>query len=424
MIYIINPENNPHTNRSIIAEPIDTLEIYEIIKLEYDVTFIDLDIGEKLPKINSGDILIFVYDYILPLHTESTLFNIKKILEKQDLISKILISKQCFQNYNKFFDMGFDFLVYSNPEYTINKLIDCIYKNNFDQLENVIFKNNEIIKTPQNKKNNNYIIPSRNIDFTYYNDVRTMISSKGCNNNCKFCPTPYYHGKWHSRSIKSIIDEIKYLNNLDFKKIMFLDDNFTTSKSRIYQLCNSINQAHINCTFGFLSSINNYNYSLFKKMFKTGFKWVHFGIESGSNNILKSMNKNQNRNKILKVLTEVKKIGFKIRISLIIDYPGTKDSDIKQTLSLIEKIKPNEIRLHFTAYRALTPLFNEYKIQNKEYIHNNNINNNQLIIKNKYIQKLTQLKYDIIDDIDYDWNNNNNDLVASFVPIKYGRNWL
>lgn len=425
MIYVINPKNIPNTNKSIIAEPIDVLEIFSIINQKFMAKFIDLDINDNLPKINNNDILVFVYDYILPLHTEKTLCGIKEILDSNKNITSILISKQCFEKYKLLLDIGFNYLIYSSPEYTISKLLMAIKNNCFDDLENVIFKeNNNIIKTPLRKEKTEYIIPNRDVNLSNYNNVRTMITSFGCNNNCKFCSTPYYQGKWQSRNIESIIEEIKYLNNLGYDKIMFLDDNFTTSKTRIDRLCNSIKQHKIKNSFGFLSSINNYNYNLFKKMYNSGFKWVHFGIESGSNRILKNMNKKQSYSQIVKILKEVKKIGFKLRISLIIDYPNTSDEDILKTFNLIEKIKPNEIRLHYTAYRSLTPLFNEYKIENKQYIHNNKVSKEQEYIKNKYIIFLKQLNYDIIDDNNYNWNNNNNEFVASFVPIKYGRNWL
>lgn len=424
MIYIINPKNSPDTNKTIIAEPIDTLEIFSIIKQKYEAIFLDLDIGMSLPKFNKEDILVFTYDYILPLHTENAILEIKEIINEYKNNISILISKQCYQNYKQLLEIGFTYLIYSNPEYTINNLIASIIKNDFKNLTNVFYiKDNEIIKAPLNKTKIEYIIPERNFDLSPYNDVRTMIASTGCNNKCKFCPTPYYQGPWQSRDINSIIKEIKYLNCLGYNKIMFLDDNFTTSKTRIDRICNSIKQSNINCMFGFLSSINNYNYNLFKKMYKHGFKWVHFGIESASNTLLKSMNKNQNYSQIVKTLTEVKKIGFKLRISIIIDYPGTTDEDIKKTIDLIEKIKPNEIRLHYTAYRSLTPLFNEYKIENKQYIHNNTTNEEQLKIKNEYINSLMKQGYDIIDNQNYNWNENNNKLVASFVPIKYGRCW-
>lgn len=424
MIYVINPKNIPNTNRSIIAEPIDVLEIFSIIIEKFPAKFIDLDIDDNLPKINNNDILIFIYDYILPLHREDTLLGMNEILISNKCAKSILISKQCFEKYKIFLDMGFDYLIYSSPEYTILKLLTAIKNNYFNDLENVFFKeNNKIIKTPLKMEKIEYIIPKRDINLSKYNNIRTVITSFGCNNNCKFCPTPYYQGKWQSRTVESIIDEIKYLNKLGYNKIMFLDDNFTTSKTRIDRLCNSIKQHKIKSSFGFLSSINNYNYNLFKKMYASGFKWVHFGIESGSNKILKSMNKKQSYSQIIKVLKEVKKIGFKLRISLIIDYPKTSDEDILKTFSLIEKIKPNEIRLHYTAYRSLTPLFNEYKIENKQYIHNNKISKEQECIKNKYIDFLKQHNYDIIDDDNYNWNNNNNEFIASFVPVKYGRNW-
>lgn len=424
MIYVFNPQNKPKTNTSIMAEPIDALEIYTIVKTKYEVEFLDLDLNENLPIFNNNDIFIFIYDYIIPLHTENVIDTMKTFLKSNNHKHSILISKQCFQYYDTFFDIGFDFLIYTNPEYTINKLLNCIENNDLESIENTFYyDNNILIKTKMNKEKIEYIIPERNIDFIKYNDVRTIISSIGCNNKCKFCPTPYFQGNWNGRSANSIFKEVKYLTKLGFNKIMFLDDNFTESKERIYDLCRLLNNNKIKCNFGCLSSINNYNYELFKTMYDTGFKWVHFGIESADDNILKTMNKKQTSNEILNVLKQVKSIGFKLRISLIIDYPGTTSESINKTLKLIKKIKPNEIRLHYTAYRPLTPLYNKYKINNNQYIHNNNVSNEQIEIKNKYVKYLEELNYTIIDEQNFNWNNNNDEFVASFVPIKYGRNW-
>ena len=140
MIYVINSENKPQTNKSIIAEPIDALEINEIINSRFQSQFIDLDTSESLPKTNSDDILIFIYDYILPLHTEGTLENIKNILDKINTKANILISKQCLQNKDKFFELGFTHLIYTNPEYTINVLIECILLNDYEKMVNTLYK--------------------------------------------------------------------------------------------------------------------------------------------------------------------------------------------------------------------------------------------------------------------------------------------
>lgn len=183
MIYIINPKNSPDTNKTIIAEPIDTLEIFSIVKQKYEAIFLDLDIGMSLPKFNKEDILVFTYDYILPLHTENAILEIKEIINEYKNNISILISKQCYQNYKQLLEIGFTYLIYSNPEYTINNLITSIIKNDFKNLTNVFYiKDNEIIKTPLNKTKIEYIIPERNFDLSPYNDVRTMITSTGCNN--------------------------------------------------------------------------------------------------------------------------------------------------------------------------------------------------------------------------------------------------
>lgn len=420
-IYIINPENIPKTNKSIIAEPIDTLEIFEVVQSKFNAIFLDLDVY-TFNNFKSDDILIFVYDYILPLHTSFTLNGISNIISTYNIKNSIIISKQCLSNYKKLFDLGLKYLIYNNAELVINDLLDAIIsKHDVSNINNLIFmKNKKVIKTKINKNKPDYKIINRTFDLSNYNDIRTIITSWGCNNNCEFCSTPYFQGRWHSRSVDSIIEEIESLYNNGAKKIIFLDDNFTTDKFRVIDICKKIKEKNINCVFGCLSSINNYEKDMFELMYNSGFRWIHFGIETADEKLLEQMNKIQSCKDIINCLSEVKEIGYKLRISLIIDYPNSTINTIDKTLSLIDKVRPNEIRLHHTAYRSFSPLYMKSGIRNNEYIHSQKNN----IFSKVYKWGLLDLGYSVIEDINYDWNNNNDECVASFIPIKYGRNWI
>ena len=70
-ILVVNPPNKPFTNKSIIAEPIDILQIATIIQKEYkEVKVLDMDVNQMNNNINKyleeKNILIFVFDYHIP----------------------------------------------------------------------------------------------------------------------------------------------------------------------------------------------------------------------------------------------------------------------------------------------------------------------------------------------------------------------
>ena len=263
-------------------------------------------------------------------------------------------------------------------------------------------------------------------------DTRTIITSRGCIGSCKFCSTLYYFGKWSGRNALDVVDEIELLiKKYNTKKIIFLDDNALVDKERMIEICKEIKKRNIKCLFGALSSIKCYDIELLEYMYKVGFRWIHYGIETGSTRLLKLMNKDMNIDYIKKVIEETKNIGYRIRTSFILDYPTTTKEDIIKTKELILSIKPHELRLHYLAYRVGTPIFKENKniINNSQYIHSNkpNIENNELSNEiDNLIEELKENNYNIIRN-DIDWrlfeNADKNTKIAAFTPIKYGMCW-
>ena len=440
-ILVVNPPNKPFTNDTILAEPLDVLQIATIIKAKYpDVKVIDMDVNRMNNDINTflgeKNIVIFVYDYQLPLHTSDTVDNMFEIIKNSKNTKFIIIGKTSSYYYERFLNNGFDIVIDGIADKTIIDVLDNIDKD-LSIVPNIMYKKDkEIIVTEKKHIINRYDkldYPLRDfLDIDKYMDTRTMITSRGCIGRCKFCTTPTFFGNWSGKEPSKVVDEIEYLiNNYHTKKIIFLDDNMTVNKTRVINICKEIEKRHIKCLFGCLSSISCYDKELFKLMYKVGFRWIHFGIETGSERILKLMNKEMDINYIKKVITEVKEIGFRVRNSFILDYPGSLKEDISKTRELIKELEPHELRLHYLAYRVGTPVFNENKdVSNKtQYIHSNhpNVENKELTEEiDLLIKDLEKMGYTIIYD-DVDWNkysNNTKDTkYASFIPMKYGMCW-
>jgi hypothetical protein len=92
VIIVVNPPNKPFTNPGILAEPIDVLGIATIVKREFkEVRLLDMDQLQLENNINyllkPKDIVIFVYDYQIPLHTSDTVQNIFEIIRNFLLLS-------------------------------------------------------------------------------------------------------------------------------------------------------------------------------------------------------------------------------------------------------------------------------------------------------------------------------------------------
>ena len=443
-ILVVNPPNKPFTNKSILAEPIDVLQIATIVKEKYsDVSVIDMDVNKMNNNLNNylkdDNIIIFVFDYQLPLHTSDTVSNIFEIIKNTNKKSKyIIIGKTSAYYYDEFLNNGLDVVINGIADETIINVIDSIIQNkDLSLIPNIIIKkDNNIILTEKIKIANNFNLinyPDRSlVNIEKYMDTRTMITSRGCIGKCNFCTTPTFFGKWIGKEANKVVDEIEYLiSNFNTKKIIFLDDNMTVDKKRMFEICNEIEKRNIKCLFGCLSSISCYDKYMFEKMYLVGFRWVHFGIETGSKRILKLMNKQMNLNYIRQVIKEVKDMGYRVRNSIILDSPSSTKEDIIATRNLINILQPHELRMHYLAYRVGTPIFEENKnIKNKtQYIHSNhpNVENPKLTEEiNLLINDLKNNGYILIFD-DVNWNKynllNKETKFASFIPIKYGMCW-
>ena len=148
-ILVINPPNKPFTNKTIVAEPIDVLQIATVIQEEYkDVKVLDMDVNRMNNNINKylkeKNILIFVFDYHIPLHTTETkdnIFEIIKNISKDVIATTIVIGKTSSYYQEEFLKNGINILITGIAEPEIIKIIKYIdKKEELLKIPNLVFK--------------------------------------------------------------------------------------------------------------------------------------------------------------------------------------------------------------------------------------------------------------------------------------------
>jgi len=124
-----------------------------------------------------------------------------------------------------------------------------------------------------------------------------ITGSRGCPYNCIFCASPRLWGHTIKfRSAKNVADEIEYLHdNFGVQHVIFQDDALNYSQARAFEMCNEIinRGLHKKMTFECQARANKACVSLemFERMREANFVNVTFGLESGSNKVLKSLQK-------------------------------------------------------------------------------------------------------------------------------------
>ena len=173
---------------------------------------------------------------------------------------------------------------------------------------------------------------------------------EGCDKFCHFCVVPYTRGPEYSRPFDQIITEAYTLVKNGAKEITLLGQNvnaynyFDKNKnyklsSLIHELNNIKNLKRIRFTTSHPKDMTNDLINCFKDCKKL-MPFLHLPVQSGSDKILKLMNRKHDLNYYLSIIKKLEKINKDIKFSsdFIVGYPGETESDFEDTITLIKKI--------------------------------------------------------------------------------------
>ena len=174
---------------------------------------------------------------------------------------------------------------------------------------------------------------------------------EGCDKFCHFCVVPYTRGPEFSRPFYQILNEAKELINNGVKEITLLGQNVNAYKFLSYDKKNKYDLAdliielekikdlqRIRFTTSHPKDMNEKLINCYKNSKKL-MPFLHLPVQSGSDRILKSMNRKHNIQFYETILKKLKNINPEIEISsdFIIGYPGESDEDFNKTLELVKK---------------------------------------------------------------------------------------
>ena len=179
-------------------------------------------------------------------------------------------------------------------------------------------------------------------------NVSTFLTiQEGCDKFCKFCVVPYTRGAEYSRSISELVKEAKQLAVNGSKEITLLGQNvnaYNSEGAKLSDLIKEISQIDELKRIRYTTSHPiDFTIDLIKahKECKKLMPFIHLPVQSGSNKILKIMNRKHTIQKYLEIIEKLKKEKSNIKFSsdFIIGYPGETQEDFKQTLKLLKKVK-------------------------------------------------------------------------------------
>lgn len=173
----------------------------------------------------------------------------------------------------------------------------------------------------------------------------TIMTSRGCPYSCNFCTKGHPMFNWYRyRSADKVYDELVHLKEeYAVEHMRFVDDEFTLHTQRTADLMRKMKP--LGLTWICITRVDTLDKPLLKLMKGAKCKEVHVGVETGSDRLLRLMNKQTTSDILLKGIHRIKEAGIRVKTYLMANYPGETEEDRRLTVEWMKKAKPDKLTL-------------------------------------------------------------------------------
>lgn len=184
-------------------------------------------------------------------------------------------------------------------------------------------------------------------------------SSRGCPAACTFCASPTFWGrKLRFRSAASVVAEMRFIQEqFGLTYLSLRDDTFTADRRRTVALCRELIEQRLRLFWNCQSRVEAIDAETLHWMRLAGCECVQLGVESGSPAILELLGKRINPEQVVRAAELVHQAGLQLSVFLITGIPEEQEDDRQQTISLIKRIRPDDLQVAPLAYYPGTTLF-------------------------------------------------------------------
>jgi anaerobic magnesium-protoporphyrin IX monomethyl ester cyclase len=237
------------------------------------------------------------------------------------------------------------------------------------EVKGIAYRSNEkIITTPARTPLNNLDdlpMSSRFLDHSVGVDIplqsEFILTARGCPSACHFCSSPeFWQRKLRFRTPDRIVEEMMYIRE-KYGLIYFSlrDDTFTADRARTIEFCRLLIDSRAQILWNCQSRVNSLDEELLVWMKRAGCEGIQLGVESGSPRILSRLGKRITPAQIELAAGLIRQVGINLSIYLITDVPGETEEDLRDTIELIKRIRPDDGYVSPLAYFPGTRMFEE-----------------------------------------------------------------
>lgn len=257
-----------------------------------------------------------------------------------------------------------DILVAGEGEETFLNLVNSISEDgNLSEVKGIYYKKNgEIIKTkpadPVDLNEHWHQPYSLFKQYKYFYPASTVLTSRGCPSKCGYCAVSLINSRWKSLTPNIVIKIIKERLNLGLRNIFFIDDNFFVDLKRVEEVVEMIIREDLKfrwwaeCRVDYIIRMDQ---KFINKLARSGLTRLYIGAESGSDRILRMINKNIHADMIREVNLKLKESNIIPEYTFMTGFPTETLPEFQKTKDLIKGLISDNPKAKIWKLNCYTP---------------------------------------------------------------------
>jgi anaerobic magnesium-protoporphyrin IX monomethyl ester cyclase len=207
------------------------------------------------------------------------------------------------------------------------------------------------------------------------NGTRTtsIMITLGCPYNCDFCSRPVFGNLYRKRNLFVVFEEIRQIKALGYDQLWIADDNFTLDLKLLRQFCQHIHG--FGMKWSCLSRVTGITGDMARLMKAAGCQRVYLGLESGSDDTLRLMNKKATVEDGIQAVEYFRQAGIQVAAFFLVGYPSETLADIEKTFSLALDLPLDDISFNVPFPLPGSALFSRVSgiDPDKDWAHENDV---------------------------------------------------